>query len=369
MGLKQQLLFQKEAFILENGARLQPIEIGYETYGTLNDDKTNVILLEHALTGTAHAAKHHETDAPGWWDDYIGPGKALDTKHYFIICTNVFGGCSGSTGPSSVNPDTGAQYRLSFPRFSVKDIVRVQYELIKTLGITKLKAVIGGSMGGMQATEWAVSYSDAVSSVINIASPLAASPDAIGFNLIQRMAILNDPEFNDGNYLTQPEGGLATARMVGMMTYRTSELFSQRFERFTVDESSKDTFSKEHFQIESYLQYQGDSFVERFDANSYLYLTKAIDLFDVIRSQDGAAPSYTHIQVPYLLIGITSDQLFRIRDLRRDFELLKTAGVPVSYHEIDSDYGHDAFLVQSEVPKFAPILSEFLLQKTEEKAF
>lgn len=369
MELKQQLLFQKNALVLENGAVLQPIEIGYETYGTLNEEKTNVILLEHALTGTAHAAKHHAADAPGWWDDYIGPEKALDTNRYFIICTNVFGGCSGSTGPSSINPDTGEPYRLSFPRFSVRDIVRVQYELIQELGISKLKAVIGGSMGGMQATEWAVSYSDTVCSVINIASPLAASPDAIGFNLIQRMAILNDSEFNDGNYTTQPEGGLATARMVGMMTYRTSELFSKRFERFTVDESSPGAFSKEHFQIESYLHYQGDSFVERFDANSYLYLTKAIDLFDVIHSQDGAAPSYTQIKVPYLLIGITSDQLFRIRDLRRDFELLKKAGVPVSYHEIDSDYGHDAFLVQSEVPKFAPILSEFLLQKKEEKAF
>ncbi|KMT59749.1 homoserine O-acetyltransferase [Listeria fleischmannii 1991] len=361
MGLKQQLLFQKEAFILENGATLQPVEIGYETYGQLNADKSNAILLLHALTGTAHAAKHHEADTPGWWDDYIGPGKALDTDRFFVICPNVFGGCSGSTGPSSINPKTGIPYRLSFPGFSVKDIVRVQYELIKTLHISKLKAVIGGSMGGMQATEWAICYSDHVNSVINIASPLAASPDAIGFNLIQRMAILNDPDFNDGNYIAQPEGGLATARMVGMMTYRTSELFSKRFERFTVAESSKSAFSKEHFQIESYLQYQGDSFVERFDANSYLYLTKAIDLFDVIRSQESEAPPYSHIKIPYLLIGITSDQLFRISDLRRDFELLKAAGVPVTYHEIDSEYGHDAFLVHSEVIKFAPILTEFLL--------
>lgn len=363
MELKQQLLFQKEALILENGAVLQPVEIGYETYGRLNSDKSNVILLEHALTGTAHAAKHDETDTPGWWDDYIGPGKPLDTNHYFIICTNVFGGCSGSTGPSSINPETGTPYRLSFPGFSIKDIVRVQFELVCSLHISKLKAVIGGSMGGMQATEWAISYPDHVESVINIASPLAASPDAIGFNLIQRMAILNDPDFNDGNYSSQPEGGLATARMIGMMTYRTSELFSKRFERFTVAESSKSAFSKEHFQIESYLQYQGDSFVERFDANSYLYLTKAIDLFDVIHSQDNAAPPYSQIKIPYLLIGITTDQLFRISDLRRDFELLKVAGVPVTYHEIDSEYGHDAFLVHSEATKFAPILTEFLLPK------
>ncbi|WP_099223825.1 homoserine O-acetyltransferase MetX [Listeria costaricensis] len=358
--LKQETLFAEQPFVLENGEKLCPIVIGYETFGELNAARDNVILLEHALTGTAHAAKHFEEDDPGWWDDYIGPGKALDTNRYYIICTNVFGGCSGSTGPSSINPLTGRAFRLSFPGFSILDIVQAQRGLIKALGIQKLAAVVGGSMGGMQATQWAISYPELVDAVINIASPLAAGPDAIGYNLIMRMAILNDPDFNDGNYSEQPQGGLSTARMVGMMTYRTSELFSKRFERFTVAESSPAAFSKEHFQIESYLQYQGDVFVERFDANSYLYLTKAIDLFDVTVKSADHKPAYQAINIPYLLIGITTDQLFRIHDLRNSYEQLKQAAVPVSYHEISSEYGHDAFLVSSELPKFQPLIQQFL---------
>ncbi|EAE8759452.1 homoserine O-acetyltransferase, partial [Listeria monocytogenes] len=284
----------------------------------------------------------------------------IDTDKYFLVCTNVFGGCSGTTGPSSINPKTGEPFRLQFPGFSIKDIIKVQRELLEQLGVTRIVSVIGGSMGGMQATEWAIDYADITDSIINIASPLAAGPDAIGYNLIMRMAILNDPDFNGGNYVGQPEGGLATARMVGMMTYRTSELFSKRFERFTVAESSPAAFSKEHFQIESYLQYQGDTFVERFDANSYLYLTKAIDLFDVTAPAKDDLPAFAKIKIPYLLIGITTDQLFRIHDLRRGYELLKEWDVPVTYHEVASEYGHDAFLVKKEVPKFEPLIRSFL---------
>ncbi|WP_239256752.1 homoserine O-acetyltransferase MetX [Listeria ilorinensis] len=358
--LQQEILFAEQPFVLENGETLCPIVIGYETFGKLNAARDNVILLEHALTGTAHAAKHFEDDDPGWWDDYIGSGKALDTDRYYIICTNVFGGCSGSTGPSSINPLTGKAFRLSFPGFSILDIVHAQLGLIQALGIKKLAAVVGGSMGGMQATQWAISYPELVDAVINIASPLAAGPDAIGYNLIMRMAILNDPDFNDGHYSGQPEGGLSTARMIGMMTYRTSELFSKRFERFTVAESSPGAFSKEHFQIESYLQYQGDVFVERFDANSYLYLTKAIDLFDISRSLLNDHSECNKIHVPYLLIGITTDQLFRIHDIRKSYKQLKQAGIPVTYHEVSSEYGHDAFLVSSERSKFQPQIQQFL---------
>lgn len=364
MYLEQKELFAHHPFILENGERLGPITIGYETYGTLSPERDNCILLEHALTGTAHAAKHDEADTPGWWDPYIGPGKTVDTNKYFVVCTNVFGGCSGTTGPSSINPQTGEAFRLEFPGFSVKDIIKVQRELLEELHITKLKAVIGGSMGGMQATQWAIDYPEITESIINIASPLACGPDAIGYNLIMRMAILNDPDFNGGNYVGQPEGGLATARMIGMMTYRTSELFSKRFERFTVAESSPRAFSKEHFQIESYLQYQGDSFVERFDANSYLYLTKAIDLFDVTSAAENERPPFSDISIPYLLIGITTDQLFRIHDIRRHYRLLKEWHIPVHYHEIASEYGHDAFLVEEEKEKFAPVIQHFLETKT-----
>ncbi|WP_163654855.1 homoserine O-acetyltransferase [Listeria sp. PSOL-1] len=360
MGLKQVVLFEETPFILENGAKLTEVMIGYETYGILNKTGDNVILLEHALTGTAHAAKHFAEDEAGWWDSYIGPGKALDTTKYFIICTNVFGGCSGTTGPSSLNPKTGKAFRLTFPGFSIKDIIRLQRELLTALEIRHLIAVIGGSMGGMQATQWAIDYPDITDTAINIASPLAAGPDAIGYNLIMRMAILNDPDFNEGNYDGQPEGGLATARMIGMMTYRTSELFSKRFKRFTVSESSPSAFSKEHFQVESYLHYQGDAFVERFDANSYLFLTKAIDLFDVTVPRSGEISCCETIRIPYLMIGITSDQLFRIHDLRRHHNVLKAAQVPVTYVEVDSEYGHDAFLVEEETSKFANLITDFL---------
>lgn len=355
--LKQIRLFEDTPLILENGETIGPIDVGFETYGELSATRDNCILLEHALTGTAHAAKHFEDDVAGWWDDFIGTGKTLDPADYFLVCANVFGGCSGTTGPSSVNPRTDTAYRLNFPGFSIKDIVKVQKALLDALGVVHVVSVIGGSMGGMQATQWAIDYPEMTGTVINLASPLAASPEAIGYNLIMRMAILNDPDFNGGNYVGQPEGGLATARMVGMMTYRTSELFSKRFERFTVADSSPGAFSKEHFQVESYLQYQGDTFVERFDANSYLYLTKAIDLFDVTVNGINEKPLFADIQIPYLLVGVTSDQLFRINDLRRDYELLKEWDVPVTYYEVDSDYGHDAFLV--EVEKFHPLISTF----------
>ncbi|MBC1811996.1 homoserine O-acetyltransferase [Listeria booriae] len=361
--LKQIRLFEEAPLILENGETIGAIDVGFETYGELSATGDNCILLEHALTGTAHAAKHFEEDVAGWWDDFIGTGKTLDPADYFLVCTNVFGGCSGTTGPSSIDPKTGAEYRLNFPGFSIKDIIKVQKALLDALGVVHVVSVIGGSMGGMQATQWAIDYPEITGSVINLASPLAASPEAIGYNLIMRMAILNDPDFNGGNYVGQPEGGLATARMVGMMTYRTSELFSKRFERFTVADSSPGAFSKEHFQVESYLQYQGDTFVERFDANSYLYLTKAIDLFDVTVNGIDEKPLFAGIQIPYLLVGVTSDQLFRINDLRRDYELLKDRHVPVTYYEVDSDYGHDAFLV--EVEKFHPLISTFLTQHSQ----
>ncbi|NLW75923.1 MAG: homoserine O-acetyltransferase, partial [Methanomicrobiales archaeon] len=269
---------------LESGAVLPSVTVAYETYGSLNPDHSNAILICHALTGDAHVAGYHEgDDKPGWWEMVIGPGKAFDTDRFFIICSNVLGGCKGTTGPSSVNPETGKIYGASFPVITIADMAHVQKRLIDYLGITNLFAVAGGSMGGMQALQWAVSYPDMVSRMVVIASTAYSTPQQIAFHEVGRCAIRSDPSWRNGQYYDQdgPASGLALARMIGHITYLSDESMHQKFGR---DLQEKDSYSYDFttdFQVESYLHHQGDRFVERFDANSYLYITKAVDYFDL----------------------------------------------------------------------------------------
>src|ERR1051326_6957159 len=277
-----------DSLSLDNGAKLAPVEVAYETYGTLNARKTNAILVLHAFSGDAHAAGiSHETGKPGWWDNMIGPGKAFDTDKYFVICTNVLGGCRGTTGPSSVNPETGCPYGMAFPVITIGDMVRLQKMLIDWFGIKKLLSVSGGSMGGMQALQWAVDYPGQVVSAIPIASTVRHSAQQIAFNEVGRQAIMADPDWCDGNYYGKqpPARGLAVARMVGHITSRSDDSMREKFGRRLRGRENFGFGFDVDFEVESYLRYRGNEFVNRFDANSYLYITKAMDYFDLCQGQ------------------------------------------------------------------------------------
>ncbi|MGM0770590.1 MAG: homoserine O-acetyltransferase MetX [Halobacteriota archaeon] len=337
-------------FLLEGGQTLKDIRVAYETYGNLNRDKSNTILVCHALTGDAHAAGRHSPDdrKPGWWEDVIGPGKALDTDRYFVICSNVLGGCKGTTGPASLNPDTGKLYGITFPVITIGDMANVQKKLIEHLGIKVLFAVVGGSMGGMQTLTWAVNYPEVVKKAVVIASTAFSSPQQIAFNEVGRNAIISDPSWNEGDYYSgkPPVHGLATARMIGHITYLSDESMHAKFgRRLQQGEDFKFDMSND-FQVESYLKYQGESFTERFDANSYLYVTKAVDYFDL--SKNGSlAEGLKEIQAKMLVISITSDWLYPPYQSKKVVEALLFNDQDVSYREIDSSYGHDAFLLES----------------------
>src|SRR6266566_848538 len=272
---------------LDNGATLAPVDVAYETYGELNAAKSNAILILHAFSGDAHAAGISHEGKPGWWDNMIGPGKAFDTSKYFVLSSNILGGCRGSTGPSSIDPATGCPYAMKFPVITIRDMVRLQKMLVDHLGISRLLAVTGGSMGGMQALEWAVSYPDAVAAAIPIATTARHSAQQIAFNEVGRQAIIADPDWNEGNYYDgkPPARGLAVARMVGHITYMSDDSMREKFGRRL---RSKEGFSfgfDVDFEVESYLRYRGSQFVNRFDANSYLYITKAMDYFDLTDGQ------------------------------------------------------------------------------------
>ena len=267
---------------LESGKTLDNVTVAYETYGDLNKDKTNAILVCHALTGDAHAAGwHRNASKPGWWDIIIGPGKALDTNKFFVICTNVLGGCKGTTGPSSINPETGKEYGMDFPVITIKDMVNVQEILVSNcFGIEKLTAVIGGSMGGMQVLQWMISYPDMVKKAIPIATTGRSTPQQIAFNAVARQAIFSDPKWNEGNYYETndiPKSGLGVARMMAHITYLSDLAMEEKFGRDLQDKSNLSYALEDEFQVESYLSHQGETFVQRFDANSYLYITKAVD--------------------------------------------------------------------------------------------
>ncbi|MCX6007884.1 MAG: homoserine O-acetyltransferase [Chloroflexi bacterium] len=342
-----------EDLALESGERLGPITLAYETYGSLNEGRTNAILLFHALSGDAHAAGYHQGDnQPGWWDGMIGPDKAFDTNKYFVICSNVIGGCMGSTGPSSVNPKTGQPYSLDFPIISIKDMVNAQARLLDYLGIDKLLCVSGGSMGGMQALQWAVSYPTRVRSAIPIATTARHSPQQIAFNEVGRQAIMADPNWNNGGYYssTPPTRGLSVARMVGHITYMSDASMAEKFGRRFKDRVDNEKFEPD-FEVEGYLQYRGDNFVKRFDANSYLYITKALDYFD-LENGKGLNQVLKGVKAKFLVIAFKSDWLYPAYQSREIVKACKLAGIDATYCELNSNYGHDAFLLEIEEQEY-----------------
>lgn len=342
----------RDKILLESQEHFGPIQVAYETYGTLNDTKDNAILLLHALTGDAHAAGYHSMDdkKPGWWDDMVGPGKAFDTNKFFVISSNMLGGCSGTTGPCSINPETGKPYGLDFPVITIEDAVKVQKKLVDYLGVKKLIAA-GGSMGGMQALEWSIAYPDMVEDVIIIATTSRLSAQGIAFNAVGRNAILSDPDFNNGNYYDQPkqpERGLAIARMIGHITYLCEESMHNKFGRkFQFSDKPNFDFNID-FQVESYLEHQGRTFVDRFDANSYLYITKAVDYFDLSKKHGSLKQAFEKTNARFLVISFTSDWLFPTSQSKEIVQALIQAGRDVSFCEIESPCGHDAFLLEFE---------------------
>ena len=339
---------QFESIALDNGATLAPIEIAYETYGEMNARKTNAILVLHAFSGDAHAAGiSPETGKPGWWDNMIGPGKAFDTNKYFVISSNVLGGCRGSTGPSSVNPATGCPYAMSFPVLTIGDMVRAQRMLIDSLGIDRLLTVTGGSMGGMQALEWAVAWPDRVVSAIPIATTTRHSAQQIAFNEVGRQAVMADPDWSEGNYYSgkPPARGLAVARMVGHITYMSDDSMREKFGRRL---RGKENFSfgfDVDFEVESYLRYRGSQFVSRFDANSYLYITKAMDYFDLTNGRGSVAEAFERVAARFLVISFSSDWLYPSYQSQEIVRALRARNCDVAYVELQSNYGHDSFLV------------------------
>jgi homoserine O-acetyltransferase len=340
-----------EELILDGGNSLKDVTIAYETYGTLNKQKSNAILVCHALSGNAHVAGWHEGDRkPGWWDNIIGPGKCLDTDRYFIICSNVLGGCQGSTGPSSQNPETGKKYALEFPIITIKDMVKAQKKLIDHLQIKQLFSVVGGSMGGMQVLQWFVSYPDMVRSAIPIATTSYSSPQQIAFNEVGRRAIISDPHWNEGNYYEGefPDSGLALARMIGHITYLSNESMYEKFGRRLQDKEEYSFDFSTDFEVESYLHYQGDTFTKRFDANSYLYISKAIDYFDLTeKGTVSLSEALKNVKARVLVISVDSDWLYTPAESKEIVMALTANEVDVNYCQIKSSYGHDAFLLEA----------------------
>jgi homoserine O-acetyltransferase len=342
-----------QELLFESGARLGPVTIAYETYGRLNAAGDNAILVAHAFSGDSHATGYYGGDEkPGWWDFLIGPGKGIDTDKFFVVCPNILGSCMGSTGPSSRNPATGKPYGLDFPMMTIGDIITTQKALIDHLGIGKLHGVIGGSVGGMQVLEWCVRYPHLVRSAVAIATTMRHSALAIAFNEIARQAIMADPNWNKGNYYqgTKPDMGLAVARMVGHVTYLSDEAMRRKFGRKL---QNKETFSfgfDGDFQVESYLRHQGSKFVNRFDANSVLYITKAADYFDVVERMGhlGQVAASGAEKTKYLVVSYSSDWLYPTYQARELVQTLKRSGQDVSFCEIEADCGHDAFLIPDE---------------------
>jgi homoserine O-acetyltransferase/O-succinyltransferase len=341
-----------EPLPLDCGRTLSPVTQAYETYGKLNEARDNAILLFHALSGDAHVAGYHTpTDPkPGWWDNMVGPGKPFDTERYFIICANVIGGCKGSTGPASTNPETGAPYGLSFPVVTVGDMVRAQKRLVEHLGIKRLLSAGGGSMGGMLALDWAVRYPESTASVLAVATSARLNAQGIAFDEVGRQAIMADPRWRHGDYYGQehPTAGLAIARMIGHITYLSDEQMREKFGRRL---QTRDAFGYDfeaEFQVESYLNYQGGAFVRRFDANSYLYITKAIDYFDLANGHGSLVAALEHVRSEFLVVSFSSDWLFPTSASKELVKALQANGVATAFLEITNPYGHDAFLLPNE---------------------
>lgn len=337
---------------LQSGATIGPVTLAYETYGVLNETRSNAILICHALSGDAHVAAHPGVDGqkPGWWEAAVGPGKAFDTDRYFIICSNVLGGCSGSTGPSSVNPKTGRPYGLAFPVITVADMVEAQRRLLDSLGVDRLLAVAGGSLGGMQALQWSVSYPQRVRSVIVLASTARVSAQSIALNEVPRQAIYADPHWHRGDYYasTSPAAGLGVARMVGHISYLSEKSMRAKFGRRLRDGQAYGFDFAPEFQVETYLRHHGDRFTERFDANSFLYLTKAIDYFDLSFGLPALSDAFRSVTARFLVLSYSSDWLYPPAQSAEFVRALLKNGIDATYVEIESDYGHDAFLLEAE---------------------
>ena len=355
---------------LDSGALLSPLEIAYKTYGTLNADKSNAVLVCHALTGDQHAASPHPvTGKPGWWDRVIGPGLPLDPERYFIIATNVVGGCMGSTGPASLNPATGEPYALSFPVITIADMVRAQAMLIEALGIETLFAVVGGSMGGMQVLQWAADYPEKLFSAICIAAAARHSAQNIAFHEVGRQAIMADPDWRGGAYQragVRPEKGLAVARRAAHITYLSEPALQRKFGRELQRDGLSWGFDAD-FQVESYLRHQGASFVDRFDANSYLYITRALDYFDLAARCGGVlAECFAKARhVRFCVLSFSSDWLYSTAESRDIVRALNAAGCRASFAEIETDKGHDAFFLDE--PELDSALRGFLASAADKR--
>ena len=349
--------------VLQSGVSLAPVTIAYQTYGTLNSEKSNTVLICHALTGDQYVAGPHPVNGrDGWWAAMVGPGKVIDTDRYFVVGTNVLGGCMGSTGPKELNSETGRPYGLRFPVITIRDMVQAQARLLDQLGIEKVFCVTGGSMGAMQALEWAHRFPERVTSAVPIAGSYRHSAQNIAFHEVGRQAIMADPEWRQGNYLEEganPHRGLAVARMAAHITYLSEPALHRKFGRKLQDRDSLTYGFDADFQVESYLRHQGYTFVDRFDANSYLYITRAMDYFDLAEETGGTlANAFKDSPVRFCLISFTSDWLFPTAESREIVHALNANAAKVSFVEVESDKGHDAFLLDE--PEFHDTLSGFL---------
>lgn len=356
-------LGEDPALRLDSGVELKGIDIAYQTWGQLNADKSNAILVCHALTGDHFLLGTHPISGKsGWWEQVVGPGKVIDTDRYFVICSNILGGCMGSTGPQAINPETGKPWGLDFPVITIGDMVRAQKLLIDHLGIEKLFAVVGGSMGGMQVLEWACQYPENVFAAVPIATAARHSAQNIAFHEVGRQAIMADPDWCGGNYLAEgkrPHRGLAVARMAAHITYLSETALTRKFGRNLQDRDSISYGFDADFQVESYLRHQGSTFVDRFDANAYLFITRAMDYFDLSQRDGGQlATVFKDTPVRFLVVSFTSDWLYPTRESREIVHALNAGAANVSFVEIVSDKGHDAFLLDE--PDFHKVFEGFM---------
>lgn len=350
--------------LLDSGARLAPVEVAYETYGTLAPDRSNAVVICHALTGDAHAAGLHAgADRPGWWDSIVGPGRPLDTRRFFVVCSNLLGGCKGTTGPSSTDPSTGRPYGLRFPLFTVSDLVKVHRRLMAHLGIERPLAAVGGSLGGMQVLQWALDAPGELGAAVVVCASSRLSAQNIAFSAVAREAIMGDPDFRGGDYYdsgSRPDRGLATARMLAHITYLSEESMRRKFgRRFQVGDTPRFGFDVD-FQVESYLRHQGEAFLRRFDANSYLYLTRVMDYFDAFADPVATARALEGTPTRFLVVSFDSDWRFDTAHSREIVKVLAAHGAPVTFREVASPHGHDSFLL--EVPDYHRTVGAFLQQ-------
>jgi homoserine O-acetyltransferase len=352
-----------EGLDLQLGGRLEEVNVCYETYGKLSTQADNAVLVCHALSGDSHVARHEEDDDPGWWDTIVGPGRPIDTGRYFVVCPNVLGGCRGTTGPNSINPATGRPYGREFPSITICDMVSLQKKLVDHLGIEKLLAVIGGSMGGQMVLCWAAKHPRSARAYVPIATAARLTSQSLAFDIVGRNAVLHDPSFRGGQYYDQPKGpdiGLAIARMIGHITYLSRESMRSKFETDRHSPRDVSTTFEKRFSVGSYLGYQGDRFVERFDANSYITLTLAMDMFDLGDSRDALVRSIGRTDARWLILSYTSDWLFPPEESRQLVDALIRSGTRVSYCNVPSPFGHDSFLLEHNLGIYGEMIRSFL---------